>query len=290
MFPSEKAASAQPGFVPRILAPSLSDPLPPNDLASALDAMPAPAVSPTLRFPTRTEERFKSPSEDAPVKAAKHYELRVEAQSLTAGGAEILPRDCVLADSISLPDEIVAAEHPVIPDASDLRRRRKFAIGAAAGMMGILALIVIASSITKTPAPDSGVQALQSSAQPAAVVPENPPQTKPATPTERTVKTAPSAAKSASDSAHPVPMVRVAVAPVPQDTGFMASLKALLGLDVAHTIDPATAALPVWTVQHSGFYYCAQSPDFRTLEPGAIMEQGQALQSGYQPKLGSYCQ
>ena len=69
----------------------------------------------------------------------------------------------------------------------------------------------------------------------------------------------------------------------------MGSLRALLGLDVDNAIDPATAALPVWTVQHSGFYYCAHSPDFRTQEPGAIMTQGQALQSGYQPKLGSYC-
>lgn len=83
--------------------------------------------------------------------------------------------------------------------------------------------------------------------------------------------------------------MRVAVAPVHQDSGFMESLRALLGLDTAKTIDPATAALPVWTVQHSGFYYCARSPEFRTLEPGAIMTQGQALQSGYQPKIGDYC-
>ncbi|HEY6905270.1 MAG TPA: hypothetical protein VI216_13250 [Candidatus Acidoferrales bacterium] len=86
-----------------------------------------------------------------------------------------------------------------------------------------------------------------------------------------------------------MPVVRVAVAPVHQDGGIIESLKALLGLDVANTIDPETAALPVWTVRHSGFYYCARSPDFRTLEPGAIMTQGQALQSGYQPKLGDYC-
>lgn len=288
MFPSEQPANAEPSFVPRILAESLSDSPTPNDFETALDAKPSPAaVSPMLRFPTHTQEKFESPV-DAP---ARHYELHVEPQSLSVGGSEILPRDCVLPDSISLPGEIVAEEHLAPPDSSalDLRRRRKFAIGTAAGMMGILALIVVATSVNKTPVPDSAAQTIRSNSQPVSVAPEKkPPETKRAAPARRADKTAPSSTVSTGDD--PVPMVRVAVAPVQQDTGFMATLRTLLGLDVSNTIDPAAAALPVWTVQHSGFYYCAQSPDFRTLQPGVTMTQGQALQSGYQPKLGSYCQ
>ena len=76
---------------------------------------------------------------------------------------------------------------------------------------------------------------------------------------------------------------------MPGDDGWVARLTDLLGMDEPTKIDPAIVIVPVWTVQHSGFYYCADSPDFEKLRPGAIMTQGEALQSGYQPKLGSYC-
>jgi hypothetical protein len=198
----------------------------------------------------------------------------------------IFPAQAVVAIT---PDRLA----PAIIDSSalELRRRRKFAIGLAGGMIGILGLIVTVTSIDRTPvANDSGAQAVQPVSPPAAALSRKAPQTKRMTQTGRAVGDARSRTGSTgADSSAPVPVVRVAVAPVQQDGSFMESLKALLGLDVAKTIDPATAALPVWTVQHSGFYYCARSPDFRTLEPGAIMTQGQALQSGYQPKLGDYC-
>ena len=78
---------------------------------------------------------------------------------------------------------------------------------------------------------------------------------------------------------------------VPQDGGWVARLKNFLGMDEPTKIDPAIVNVPVWTIQRSGFYYCADSPDFEKLRQSAVMTtQGKALQSGYQPKLGSYCQ
>ncbi len=63
----------------------------------------------------------------------------------------------------------------------------------------------------------------------------------------------------------------------------------MLGIDAPAKINPAVLGLPVWTVQHSGFYYCGDNLNSETPQPGTLMTQGEALQSGYQPKLGSYC-
>ncbi len=54
-------------------------------------------------------------------------------------------------------------------------------------------------------------------------------------------------------------------------------------------LDPTAYRVYVWVVSRNGFYYCADSPYFKTLRPGKLVTQGSALQSGYQPKLGSYC-
>ncbi len=297
IFPSEKPESAQPSFAPVILPESVSESPEQDEFESALDSMPQPApVSPTLRFRTRPEERFESPADTPFELSAKHYELHIEPQSLPVAGREILPRDCLLPGSISPRRAVVAADRlaPTMPDSSaaELRWRRKVGIAVAAGMMGILVLIVVATSVSKSPALDgSGAQTVQRIPPPAAALSEKAPQVRPRVQHKRRVGTAPPpTASTAVDDATPIPVVRVAVVPVQQDGAFMGSLRALLGMDVPNTIDPAAAALPVWTIRRSGFYYCAHSPDFRTLEPGAIMTQGQALQSGYQPKLGSYCE
>lgn len=300
MFPSEKPEGAQPSFAPGILRALLSAPSKHNDFGSAPEGMPTPEPErPTLLARNRPEEGFEGPVDrPRPESAANPFELRLEPQSLPglpAGRREVLPRDCLLPASMSLGPEVLPTDRRVqaMPDssASDLRRRRKLAVAVAAVTMGILVLIVVTSSLSRPPSADSsGAQTVQP-IPPATVLPEEAPQTRPTAQTKRTVRTAPSPTASAGvDAETPVPVVRVAVVPTHQDSGFMASLRALLGLDADNAIDPAAAALPVWTVQHSGFYYCARSPDFRTLEPGAIMTQGQALQSGYQPKLGSYCQ
>jgi hypothetical protein len=53
--------------------------------------------------------------------------------------------------------------------------------------------------------------------------------------------------------------------------------------------EQALAGVRVWTHSPTGYYYCADSPYFEKLRPGSIMNERDALQSGYQPKLGAYC-
>ncbi len=54
-------------------------------------------------------------------------------------------------------------------------------------------------------------------------------------------------------------------------------------------IDKNHVAVPVWTSKSSGYYYCTNSPYYMLVQPGAVMAQRDALQSGYQPKLGQFC-
>ena len=54
-------------------------------------------------------------------------------------------------------------------------------------------------------------------------------------------------------------------------------------------IDKNHVAVPVWTSKSSGYYYCTNSPYYMLVQPGAVMAQRDALQSGYQPKLGLFC-
>ena len=74
---------------------------------------------------------------------------------------------------------------------------------------------------------------------------------------------------------------------------WQATLKRIfLGVDSAdnsRALDPAADGISVWADKRSGFYYCADSPYFAKLQPGSAVTQGDALQSGYQPKLDSYC-
>jgi hypothetical protein len=54
-------------------------------------------------------------------------------------------------------------------------------------------------------------------------------------------------------------------------------------------IDEVKAGVQVWTFKSSGYFYCADSSFYQTLQPGAFMTQGEALQSGYRPRLGQFC-
>ena len=76
---------------------------------------------------------------------------------------------------------------------------------------------------------------------------------------------------------------------VEQDGDWGTQVEAMLGMDVGTKLNPEILALPVWTVQHSGYYYCFDNLNSETPRAGALMWQGDALQSGYRPKLGKYC-
>jgi hypothetical protein len=297
-FPSEKLDHAPSDLVSRILSEPPPEPPQQHDFRSAPDPAPLPvSTSPAVGFRApREEDRFESLPHDQPELPPKHFKLRLEPKAPALVPGEILPRDCLLPDPIPPFKGVTAAitAEPMAPPvsdslASDTVQRRKLAIAVAACMLGILILIVAVASLSGPPSPsEQPVQDIR----PPAVVPETASQEKPAQrPQPKAAARAASQGDSATvtDDAHLiVPAVRIAV-PVRED-GFIGHLRSLLGMDVTTTLDPSAAALPVWTIQHSGFYYCADSPNFKTLLPGALMTQGEALQSGYQPKLGTYCQ
>ncbi len=299
-FPSEKLEHAQSDLVSRILGEPSPEP-PQHHFRIAPDPAPLPvstSPAPGFRVP-REEDRFESLSHDQPELPSKHFELRLEPKAPALVPGEILPRDCLLPDPIPPSRRVTAAitaepTAPPVPDslASDTVQRRRLAIAVAACMLGILILIVTVASFSGPPSPsEQPVQPVQN-IRPSAVVPESATQKRPA---QRPRPKAAAGAASRGDSATVtddaplmVPAVRIAV-PVRED-GFIGHLRSLLGMDVTTMLDSSAAAVPVWTIQHSGFYYCADSPNFKTLLPGALMTQGEALQSGYQPKVGTYCQ
>jgi PilZ domain len=66
-------------------------------------------------------------------------------------------------------------------------------------------------------------------------------------------------------------------------------MKSVLGEAAYSGLDSDATGVTVWVDHKSGFYYCGDSPFFEKLHPGSLLSQGEALQSGYQPKIGSYC-
>jgi hypothetical protein len=54
-------------------------------------------------------------------------------------------------------------------------------------------------------------------------------------------------------------------------------------------IDKNHVGVQVWTSKGSGYYYCTDNRYYMGVQPGAFMTQRDALQSGYQPKLGQFC-
>lgn len=47
--------------------------------------------------------------------------------------------------------------------------------------------------------------------------------------------------------------------------------------------------IQVWASKQTGFYYCTDTPYYKDVQPGVFMSQGEALQSGYRPILGQFC-
>jgi hypothetical protein len=102
------------------------------------------------------------------------------------------------------------------------------------------------------------------------------------------VPTAPGAPGTAAPSSPPVQ----AAAQEAHPSQWVALVKAVFpGLiqETKPAATPVQAAVRVWVSRSNGFYYCSDSPDFQTTQPGSLITQGEALQSGYQPKLGGFC-
>ena len=292
--PHKNTENTRSNVPPQFPRESLSESSQFDDSSIAPDAAPlsAPRFT-TLRLRVRPEEGFASQLGKSVESPAEHSDPPLEPATPSIGAGEVLPRDVVLPSS----SEIISASDRVraVPESSTSEsrwRRRKIAISVVASVIGILALIVVVLYLGK---PlwliGSGGQPAGPISSPAAIAPRSTPRSGPAQRTRHGVKATPSPdAPTGADSAPLIPPTHEAES-VPQDGGWVARLKDFLGMDVPTKIDPAIVNVPVWTIQRSGFYYCVDSPMLEKLRQNAVMTtQGKALQSGYQPKLGSYCQ
>lgn len=292
--PNNETENTRSNFAAEIPRESLSESPHLDDSSIAPDATPLPAHRfTTLRLRVRPEEGFASQLGKSVESHAEHSDPPLEPATPSIGAGEILPRDAVLPSS----SEIISAGDRVrtVPESltAEFRwRRRKIAISVVASIIGILALIVVVLYLGKPLGPvGSGGHPAGPISPPAAVAPRSAPRSGPAVQTRHGVKATPSPdAPTGANSTPPNPPTHDAVS-VKQDGGWVARLKDFLGMDEPTKINPALVNVPVWTIQRSGFYYCADSPEFEKLRKSAVMmTQGEALQSGYQPKLGSYCQ
>ncbi len=292
----ERSENAQPrlsGRIPRrVLSESSLD-----DLSTTPPGLQWTTSSPpALDFPT-PEERFERPSDKLLRSPAKRYEALLEPEQPAMTAKEIPPKDSPWPGLTPSPAKVTEANRPAARAddslASKLRRRQKFAMAGAACAAGILGLVVTITSIRK-PSGRRG-PAGESAGVTSSVVPVKP-ESAPQIPSKALNDQSAQSDTSADDPTNTesdydlLPILPTnQPATVSQDGDWAAHVESMLGMDPPAKINPAVLGLPVWTVQHSGFYYCGDNLNSETPQPGNLMTQGEALQSGYQPKLGSYC-
>jgi hypothetical protein len=293
---AERFENAQPSLttgIPRRVVSESSQPAQSSNIASALQRTTSPSRA--IAFPT-AEERLEIPSDRLLRAPAKRHEVLLEPQKPAPAAQEIVPRDSLLPGLMRAPAKVIEVSRQEAQGANDfaaseLRQRQKLGFTVAACSAGVLVLMVTLMSVSKPPArrnSSGGPMELISSA--AAVEPASVPQTAPGALTDQ--GGAITLSEDLSPEAyydllpilpthHPVTMA--------QDGDWSTQVEAMLGMDVATKLNPEILALPVWTIQHSGYYYCVDNLNSETPQSGALMWQGDALQSGYRPKLGNYC-
>jgi hypothetical protein len=174
---------------------------------------------------------------------------------------------------------------------SELRQRRKLGFTVAACSAGIVVLMVTLMSVSKPPARrDSSGELVKPISSAATVEPASVPQTAAAALTDQGGAITPSEDLPPEAYYDLLPILPThQPVTVAQDGDWSTQVEAMLGMDEGTKLNPEILALPVWTIRHSGYYYCVDSLNSETPQAGALMWQGDALQSGYRPKLGNYC-
>ena len=292
---AERFENAQPSLsmgIPRRVVSESSQPAQFSNIASGLQWTTSP--SPAIAFPT-PEERFERPSDKLLRAPAKRYEVLLEPQKPASAEKEIVPRDSLLPGLMPAPAKVIEVSHlePQANDsaASELRQRRKLGLTVSACSAGILVLMVMIMSVSRFPARrNSNGRRTEPISSAAAVEPVNVPQTAPGPLTDQGAEadTPADAPVLADNDLLPILPTHLP-ASVPRDGDWGAHVESMLGIGVPMKVNPAVLGLPVWTVQHSGYYYCVDNLNSETPQTGALMLQGEALQTGYQPKLGNYC-
>jgi hypothetical protein len=59
--------------------------------------------------------------------------------------------------------------------------------------------------------------------------------------------------------------------------------------DARHRLRDDQLGVQVWTSKRNGYFYCTDSEFYKSVQPGAFMIQRDAIQSGYQPRIGQFC-
>lgn len=207
---------------------------PSDDRSTESDDSPLPPFPISLYQPS-PRERIVLPLHETVVSPTAEFKPLTEPFKLSIHVGQLPAKRLVLpksgwnppsAEFSSEGDRVFVAPETSVSESR--RRRRKFAIAVASGVLGILALILIVLNLNHLGY--GGTTSLQS-------------------------------------------------------VGWVDRVEAFFGMDVPKRMDPAKAGVQVWTVKHNGYYYCADDPNFKKLRPGAIMTQGNAIQSGYQPRL-----
>jgi PilZ domain len=161
---------------------------------------------------------------------------------------------------------------------ADERRRMMFASSAAGCLVVVAFIMILAMAHTGS-----------SSAKSVTVVPPPQPANNPVT--------ASASASPAQQSPDTMPALPPAPPPPPRPSHRAqvaepaSFLDRIFGSDTQemNQLEENQVGVKVWTSQSSGYYYCTDTDYYKTVQPGSFMEQGDALQSGYRPRLGSFC-
>jgi Tfp pilus assembly protein PilZ len=319
--PPQIATTSLPaGGAARDARPHRSTPLP-SDLLLGVNRpgltsrKPSAPLAFSTRFPSPIPISALHPEEHSATSTASPAEVPseplqplpdLEPASQYRPGTEFLTEDRVLPDSRTSTSNGATPGHnwisSMLMSSPQAKWRLQVMIVAGLGAcVGILMPLLILTSLTKRPenlssgAASSGPPLAVST--PAATAAGTNPAVDtaprsggiqgPSLPKTLSVPATPSSSISGSDPIAAPPQIPWQ----PAQTSWLATLKiALLGVeDKPTTLDPAIGGVAVWTDQWSGFYYCANSPYFVRPLRVSVVRQDEALQSGFQPKLGSYC-
>jgi PilZ domain len=268
--------------------------------ASFPSPIPTNALHPKEHSAAPTVNQAEVPSE--PLQPI----LQLELASPSGPSKEFLWVDRVPSDSpMPLSSTDAASGDKWIPPMPTLsspqgkRRHQVLIVAGLAACFGILVLILMATSFGKHPENTGSSVAsapVMSVWPPAAIAPGASPAVGMALQSrgmqghsQRQTMPLPATPSRSMSSPAPIPAPPQIVRRRTEAPWLAMLTRILLGVDDSPALDPAVVGISVWADKRSGFYYCADSPYFAKFQPGSLVTQGNALQSGYQPKLGSYC-
>jgi hypothetical protein len=220
------------------------------------------------------------PSLPSPIGLPKHLLWR-------EGGPFSLQRLLSLTDAVS-GDEWFSPVSKLFPSEWKVRSQRLTMVGIAS-FFAILVLFLMSTNHRKNLQNIDSSDPSAVNFSPSKAIPPSAPATEPTLKSQQQKMTFSDARSSSVTARSPIPappkLVQQAAEP-----RWKSMLNTILpGTNNNAASEQALADVRVWTHSPSGYYYCTDSPYFEKLRPGSIMKERDALQSGYQPKLGAYC-